>query len=226
MFGAARDRGFEYLGISDHSKTASYAGGLTVERVEEQTREIERLRPDYVPMRIFRGSEADILGDGAIDYDDPVLAEMDFVVASVHSKFRIEKDEMTERIVNALRNPFVTFLGHLTGRLLLSREGYTFDFDKVFDTAAEEGVMIEINGDPRRLELDWRLLKKAADRGVRFSIHPDAHSMESLGYILNGAWVARKGGIPPEMIFNTKPLEEVEDYLAARKKRALNNTRM
>lgn len=226
MFGAARDRAFQYVGISDHSPTASYAGGLTESRLAQQQAEVESLRDQFKPMRIFKGTEADILADGGIDYDNATLAgRFDFVVASIHSRFKMEKDEMTERIVKALSNPFVTFLGHMTGRKLLSRDGYHADFDRVFDAAAENGVMIEINGDPHRLDIDWRLIPRALSRGVRFSIHPDAHSISNYNYLENGTWVARKAGLPPEMIFNTKPVEEVEEYLAERKARAVKGTK-
>ena len=129
---------------------------------------------------------------------------------------------MTERLLHALDDPFVTFLGHLTGRLLLSRQGYTFDFDKILDRAAERGVIIEINGSPKRLELDWRQIKRAVDRGVVLSIHPDAHSTRELTYVVSGTWVARKGGLSAKQIFNARPLDEVADYLTARRKRALS----
>jgi DNA polymerase (family 10) len=172
-------------------------------------------------MHVFRGTEADILNDGAIDYGPAVLAQFDFVVASVHSRFGMGKDEMTERLLRALDDPFVTFLGHLTGRLLLSREGYTFDFDRIFDRAAERGVMIEINGSPRRAELDWRHMRRAVDRGVMLSIHPDAHSIRELSHVISGAWVARKGGLSAKQLFNTRPADEVAAYLAARRAKAL-----
>jgi DNA polymerase (family 10) len=217
MLDAAREREFEYVGISDHSPTAFYAGGLSVERLREQHAELDANRAAVAPMRIFRGTEADILGEGAIDYDDATLAKLDFVIASVHSKFGMPKDEMTERILAALDNPYVTFLGHLTGRLLLSREGYTMDFERVFEKAGERGVMIEINGNPNRLDLDWRHIKRALALGVRFSINPDAHSTREFNALLTGTWVARKGGLSPKEIFNTQPLEAIEEYFAARK---------
>ena len=213
MLTAARDRRFEYVGISDHSKSAYYAGGLTEEGLREQQAEIARQEPNVKPMRVFRGTEADILADGAIDYDDKTLATFDFVIASIHSRFGMSPEEMTERILHALDNPFVTFLGHLTGRLLLARDGYTMDFDRVFEKAGERGVMIEINGNPRRLDIDWRLVGRALDRGVRFSIHPDAHSIHEYNALVSGTWAARKAGLSPREIFNTKPVEEVAEYL-------------
>ncbi len=216
MLTAARDRRFEYVGISDHSKSAYYAGGLTEEGLREQQAEIARQEPKVKPMRVFRGTEADILADGAIDYDDKTLATFDFVIASIHSRFGMSPEEMTERILHALDNPFVTFLGHLTGRLLLARDGYTMDFDRVFEKAGERGVMIEINGNPRRLDIDWRLVGRALDRGVRFSIHPDAHSIHEYNALVSGTWAARKAGLSPREIFNTKPVEEVAEYLTSR----------
>jgi DNA polymerase (family X) len=221
MLAAARERGYDYVGVSDHSKTAAYAGGLTVERLALQQAEIEKNKPDFAPMRVFKGSEADILTDGSIDYDDPTLASFDFIVASVHSRFNMDRAEMTERMLKALSNPFVTVLGHMTGRLLLSREGYTVDFNKVFDAAASRGVFIEINGNPNRLDLDWRHIRNALDRGVRFSINPDAHSVREMRYVLTGSWVARKGGLSPEHIFNAQPLEFVEEHLRKRRAAAI-----
>ena len=219
MLAAARDRGWEYVGISDHSPAAHYAGGLSEQRLREQHAEIARNERALAPMHVFRGTEADILRDGSIDYGPDVLSGLDFVVASVHSSFQLERDEMTARILRALDDPFVTFLGHLTGRLLLSREGYSIDYDAVFDRAAERGVMIEINGNPRRMELDWRYLQRAAGRGVVFSIHPDAHSTAEYDAVVTGTWVARKGGLSPNQIFNTRPADQIAEWLKARKAR-------
>jgi len=223
MLGASRERGFEYVGISDHSPNASYAGGLTVERLREQQKEIAVEEKQVAPMRVFRGTEADIMLDGSIDYGPKVLPWFDFVIASVHSRFAMPKDEMTERILTALDDPHVTFLGHMTGRLLLSREGYTFDFDRVFERAGERGVMIEINGNPNRLDIDWRLIKRALDRGVLFSINPDAHSIRELSAVISGTWVARKAGLSAKEIFNSLPVEAVEEFFAGRKRIAASS---
>ena len=221
MLTVARDRGFDYVGISDHSPAAFYARGLTVERLRDQQKEIGARERAVAPMRVFRGTEADILPDGTIDYDAKTLAKFDFVIASIHSRFGMPKDEMTERILRALDNPFVTFLGHLTGRLLLSRDGYTIDFDRVFEKAAARGVMIEINGNPNRLDLDWRHVRRALDRGVGFSINPDAHSIHEYAALVSGTWVARKAGLTAKEIFNTQPVEKVEEYLKKRRQKAL-----
>jgi DNA polymerase (family 10) len=221
MLDAASGRGLAYVGMSDHSPTAGYAGGLSEERLAEQHAEIEKHRKSFAPMRVFLGTESDILMDGSLDYPPEILAKLDFVVASVHSRFKMPKDEMTERMIRALRNPFTTFLGHPTGRLLLSRAGYELDFDAIFEEAGKNGVMIEINGNPHRLDLDWRRMQRAVEAGVRFSIHPDAHSVSEMNYLLTGTWNARKGGLGPEHIFNTLPLDEVERHLVQRRTKAI-----
>ncbi|MGZ5432670.1 MAG: helix-hairpin-helix domain-containing protein [Thermoanaerobaculia bacterium] len=216
MLSAARQRGWEYVGISDHSKVAYYAGGLTEEKLKEQHAEIARHEKAVAPMRVFRGTEADILPDGTMDYGPKVLATFDFVVASVHSQFQMNEEAMTERILRAMDDPTVTFIGHLTGRKLLSRAGYRVDYDRIFDKAAERGVMIEINGNPNRLDVDWRYLRRAADKGVMFSIHPDAHSVSEYNAVITGTWVARKGGLSPRQIFNTKGVDEVAEFFRKR----------
>ncbi|HEX8170125.1 MAG TPA: PHP domain-containing protein [Thermoanaerobaculia bacterium] len=218
MLAAARERGWEYVGLSDHSPAAYYAGGLSEERLKEQHAEIAREEKAVAPMRVFRGTEADILPDGSMDYGKKILSRLDFVVASVHSQFKMDEETMTERILRALDDSNVTFLGHLTGRLLLSREGYRVDYDRIFEKAGARGVMIEINGNPNRLDLDWRHIHRAVDRGVTFSIHPDAHSTREYNAVITGTWVARKGGLSPKQIFNTKSADEVSEFFASRKK--------
>jgi DNA polymerase (family 10) len=220
MLAAARERGLEYVGLSDHSPAAYYAGGLSEERLRQQWREIDKTAPEVAPMRVFRGTEADILADGSIDYGDKVLSKFDFVIASIHSRFQMPKDEMTERMLRALDDPHVTFLGHITGRKLLSRDGYSVDFDRVFERCAARGVMIEINGNPNRLDLDWRHIPRALSFGVRFAINPDAHSIREYGALLTGTWVARKAGLGPKEIFNTLSADAVAEYLSQRRQKA------
>lgn len=217
MLSAAHQRDWSYVGISDHSPIAYYAGGLSEEKLKQQHAEIAREEKNFAPMRVFRGTEADILQNGTMDYGSKVLSKLDFVIASIHSNFQMPKDEMTDRILRAMDDPNVTFIGHLTGRRLLSREGYSVDYDRIFEKAGARGVMIEINGNPQRLDLDWRHLRRALDRGVMFSINPDAHSISEYNAVITGTWVARKGGLSAKHIFNTRDVDEVAEWLAARK---------
>lgn len=217
MLSAAHGRGWDYVGISDHSKAAYYAGGLGEDKLKMQQAEITRQEKNFKPMRVFRGTEADILPDGTMDYGDKILAKFDFVVASVHSQFQMDIDQMTERMLRALDDPHVTFLGHMTGRKLLARDGYRVHYDRIFDRAAERGVIIEINGNPNRLDVDWRHIRNALDRGVTFSIHPDAHSISEYNAVITGTWVARKAGLTAKQIFNTRSVEEVADWLDRRR---------
>jgi DNA polymerase (family 10) len=216
MLAAAHGRGWEYVGISDHSQVAYYAGGLTEQGLVAQQAEIARQEKSVAPMRVFRGTEADILPDGTMDYGAKILSRFEFVVASVHSNFTMDKDAMTERMLRAMDDPHVTFIGHLTGRKLLAREGYKVDYDRIFDKAAERGVMIEINGNPNRLDVDWRHVRNALDRGVTFSIHPDAHSISEYNAMITGTWVARKAGLSAKHIFNTRSVDEVAEFLRKR----------
>ena len=219
MLSAAHARDWEYVGISDHSPVAYYAGGLSEERLKQQHAEIAREEKNVAPMRVFRGTEADILQNGTMDYGEKVLSKLDFVIASIHSNFTMSKDEMTDRILRAMDDPNVTFLGHLTGRKLLSRAGYTVEYERIFEKAGARGVMTEINGNPNRLDLDWRHIKRALDHGVMFSINPDAHSVSEYNAVITGTWVARKGGLSAKHIFNTRNVDEVAEWLAQKKKR-------
>jgi DNA polymerase (family 10) len=213
MAKAARDLGWEYLGIADHSKSAAYAGGLSEARVKEQSREIDELNKKSKDFRIFKGSEVDILPDGTLDYSDKVLASFDYVVASVHSKFKMTEVEMTKRITKALKNKYVTMLGHPTGRLLLSREPYPVDMIKVIDAAADYGKIIEINSHPLRLDLDWRLCKYAKEKGVLIALNPDAHNTDGLKDVLYGVGIARKGWIEKKSVINAWTLAQVAERL-------------
>jgi DNA polymerase (family 10) len=225
MAGAARAKGWQYLGLADHSRAAAYAGGLSPERVREQHAEIDAWNREYGEkgkdrFRIFKGIESDILPDGSLDYDDALLASFDYVVGSVHSSFTMSREEMTERVLRAIENPYLTILGHATGRLLLVREGYQIDVDAVIDAAAEHGVAIEINADPHRLDLDWRHVRRAAELGVLIPINPDAHSVAGLDNVAYGVNVARKAWLAAPQVLNTWTLEEVEAYFAGRREKA------
>jgi len=209
---ACQSMGLEYVGICDHSKSAFYANGLSEERVKEQQTEIDQLNARYNEFKIFKGIEADILQDGSLDYEDDVLATFDFVIASVHSNFNLSEETMTERICRALQNPYVTMLGHPTGRLLLAREPYKVDMEKVIDVAGNERKIIEINANPFRLDLDWRWGKLARSKGIKTAINPDAHSVEGLKDYHYGIGIARKGGFSKEEIINTFTMNEMEAY--------------
>ncbi len=214
-----RDSGYEYLGICDHSRAAAYAGGLPDHKVREQWREIDALNQELAPFRIFKGIESDILADGALDYDADLLAGFDFVVASVHSGLRMDEAKATARLVRAIENPFTTMLGHPTGRLLLRREGYPLDFKAVIDACAHHGVAIELNANPWRLDLDWRWLTYALERGVLTAVNPDAHSISGYADMHYGVRVGRKALLTAPQALNTWPVEELAAWFAQRKRR-------
>ncbi len=208
--------GLEYVGISDHSQSAKYAGGLEPERLKKQWREIDRLQKKF-KIRIFKGTECDILGDGALDYKDPILKEMDFVIGSIHSRFNLPEKEMMARIKRAMDNKYLTFFGHPTGRLILQRESYAVDMPGLIDHAKKTGVVMELNANPHRLDLDWRMCRYAKEKGVPVSINPDAHSEEGLKDIAYGIGIARKGWLEKRDVVNTKPLSEIEKFLKRRR---------
>jgi DNA polymerase (family X) len=213
-------RGFSYLGITDHSKTAAYAGGLTEEDLRRQHKEIDRLNEEYAGrIRILKGTECDILRDGSLDYADDVLATLDFVVASIHSLFNLSEEEQTRRMLRAISNPYVDIIGHPTGRILLSREGYSLDIDAVIDAAAAHGVCIEINASPLRLDLDWRYLHRARDKGIKIPIDPDAHTIDGLDEMRYGIGIARKGWLRAGDVLNTKSTEELLNFFRSRRKK-------
>ena len=218
MAEATRKRGYHYFGVADHSRSAGYAGGLSIDEVQEQHALADELNATYQgKFRILKGIESDILQDGSLDYPDEVLGSFDFVVASVHSRFRLDAKTQTDRIVRAVSNPFTTILGHLTGRMLLRRAGYEVDIDAILSACAEHGVAIEINANPHRLDLDWRWHRRALELGCMFSINPDAHSIDELDLTRWGVLVARKGGIPPERVLNSLDLKEITAFLDARR---------
>jgi DNA polymerase (family X) len=220
MAEAARAAHLTYLGIADHSRSAAYAGGLSIERVREQWAEIDKLNASFGgKFRLFRGTECDILADGSLDFPDDLLVGFDYVVASVHSLFGLTREAMTERIVRAVSNPRVTMLGHPTGRLLLARDGYAVDLDAVLAAAAAAGTMIEINANPHRLDLDTPHCRKAKALGITIVINPDAHATSGFDDLDFGIGVARRAGLGRDDIFNTRPPNEIVRELEARKKR-------
>ncbi|MBC6696776.1 DNA polymerase/3'-5' exonuclease PolX [Hymenobacter sp. BT190] len=210
-------QGYEYLGICDHSQAAHYANGLPPERVRQQQREIDELNQELAPFRIFKGIESDILSDGSLDYPPTVLETFDFIVASVHSNLKMDERKATTRVLRAIENPYTTMLGHPTGRLLLRREGYPLDHKAVIDACAKHNVIIEINANPYRLDLDWRWVRYALDQGVQLSINPDAHHTNGYADMRYGVFMGRKGGLTKEMTFNAKSAAEVAEYFAKRK---------
>jgi DNA polymerase (family X) len=217
MAQAARDLGFEYLGIADHSQSLNVANGLSPERVRKQWADIDALNAKADGFRILRGTEADILPDGSVDFPDDLLAEFDYVVVSIHTHFAMPEAEMTARVCRALLHPSVTMLGHSTGRLLLRREAYKIDLDKVLAAAAANGKMIEINAQPSRLDLDWTYVRKAKALGIPIVINPDAHATGELALYRYGVDVARRGWLTKGEVFNTRTLADVLAELARRK---------
>ena len=205
--------GYEYFGITDHSKSAFYANGLVEDRIRQQHAEIDELNRKLAPFRVFKGIESDILTDGSLDYDEDVLKTFDFVIASVHSGLGMDEEKATKRLIRAVENPYTTILGHLTGRLLLRREGYPVDHRKVIDACVANGVIIEINASPWRLDIGWQWLPYCMEKGVMISINPDAHEKNGIHDMVYGVNVARKGGLIRAMTFNALPLAEVEKRL-------------
>ncbi|MDD5643911.1 MAG: DNA polymerase/3'-5' exonuclease PolX [bacterium] len=212
MAAAAEKRGYSYIGICDHSKSAYYAGGLDENKLKKQWEEIDELNARRGGFKIFKGIEADIFPDGSIDYDDKVLGKFDFVVASIHTNFKMSKEDMTERIIKAVKNPYTTMIGHLTGRLLLTREGYEVDMERIIDACALEGKSIELNSHPQRLDIDWRFCGLAKERGVLISVNPDAHDVAGLDDIKYGVGVARKGWLEKKDVLNTRSAGEIKKF--------------
>jgi DNA polymerase (family 10) len=221
MAEACIKRGYTYLGMCDHSKVAGYANGLKEDDVRRQWDEIDRLNEEFSGrLVIFKGTECDILRDGALDYDDTLLAGFDFVVASIHSNFNLTQEEQTQRMLRAIANPYVDIVGHVTGRLLLGRAGYALDLDAVIEAAAANGTCIEIDADPSRLDLDWHQVRKARDKGIKIPIDPDAHSLAGLDNMRYGIGVARKGWLRASDVLNTLNTQDILHFFQERRKKA------
>ena len=213
----ARDQGFQYIGITDHSKAAFYANGLKEDRVLQQMAEIDELNKELAPFRIFKGIESDILNDGSLDYEEDILKQFDFIIASVHSNLKMDEEKANARLIKAIENPYTTILGHPTGRLLLSREGYPIDHMKIIDACAANHVVIELNANPYRLDLDWSWIPYALEKGVMISVNPDAHSIGGIHDIHYGVLAARKGGLTKRACLNSLDALEFDDFLKKRK---------
>ena len=223
MAEAAAAAGYQYLGMADHSRSAFYAGGLSEEELAAQGREIDALNREYrergIDFKIFKGIEVEILPSGELDYTPEVLRELDFVIGSVHSHFSMDRDAMTKRILKAMENPYLTMLGHPTGRLLLERPPYEVDLEAVLAKAAEKGVVIEFNANPYRLDLDWTWIRRAKEMGVLIAVNPDAHSPHELDLARSHLPVARKGWLERKNVFNTRTAVEAAEYFSRRKQR-------
>jgi DNA polymerase (family 10) len=213
MVAQAQKLGYEYIGISDHSQSAFYAQGLKKDDLLEQEKEIRKVQEKFPDIRVFWGIESDILVDGSLDYDAKMLKKFDFVIASIHSRFGMDRETMTQRVLEAVRNPCTRFLGHLTGRLLLGRKGYDLDMEKIIEEAARHDVAIELNANPARLDIDWRWGAELRKNGTKISVNPDAHAIEEISNTEFGVWMARKALMPTELVINSRSAKEVEKWL-------------
>ncbi len=218
MVMAARQLGFSYIGISDHSKSAYYAGGLKKDDLHRQWEVIDGLNEQWKDLHIFKGIESDILPDGSLDYDEDILKRFDFVIASIHSNFNLKSEQQLARVIKAMESPHITMLGHPTGRLLLSREGYGIDMKTVIDEAARRHVIIELNASPYRFDIDWRHLPYAKEKGAMISINPDAHNAAGLREVFYGVGIARKGWQEKKDILNTRTTEEIKEIFQRRRR--------
>jgi len=219
---AVRNAGYEYFGICDHSQSLKIASGMNVQSVLKQKKEVAALNAEFAEdgnsnFKVIFGVESDILSDGSLDYPDEVLAEFDFIVASVHVRFNMTEEEATDRLITAIKNPYTTILGHPTGRLILKRNGYPINHEAVLVACADAGVAIELNANPYRLDLDWRWIEKAVELGVPIAINPDAHSIEQLDLMKWGALLARKGGLTAQGCLNALSLKQFEEFLEAKR---------
>ncbi len=218
MAAAAINRGLEYLVISDHSKSAFYAQGLHEEKIREQHRLIDALNEKLKPFRIFKSIESDILNDGSLDYSDAVLSTFDLVIASVHSNLKMTEEKAMARLLKAIENPYTTILGHMTGRLLLSRAGYPVNHRLIIDACAANRVVIELNAHPSRLDIDWRHIRYAIEKGVLISIDPDAHHTDGMDDTRYGVLVAQKALVTKENNLSSFSLAQLEAYLEGLRK--------
>ena len=214
MATAAKAQGFEYLVISDHSKSAFYASGLQEDRIIAQHKEIDQINKQLAPFKIFKSIESDILNDGSLDYAPGILQSFDIIIASVHSNLKMQEEKAMQRLITAIENPYTNILGHMTGRLLLSRKGYPVDHQKIIDACAANNVVIELNAHPRRLDIDWRMIGKALDKGVLISINPDAHAIEGFDDCRYGVLVAQKAGVTKENNLSSYNLDAFEKWMA------------
>ena len=206
-------RGWEYMVISDHSQTAFYANGLKEDRIHEQHRQIDQLNSQLAPFRIFKSIESDILNDGSLDYPEEVLKTFDLVIASVHSNLGMSEEKANARLIKAIENPYTRILGHMTGRLLLSRNGYPVDHRLIIDACEANKVVIELNAHPRRLDIDWRWISYALEKEVLLSINPDAHALEGFNDVKYGVLAAQKGGLTVKNNLSSFSLREFESFL-------------
>lgn len=218
MAKAAKEQGYEYLVISDHSRSAFYANGLSIERIQAQHAEIDELNKQLAPFRIFKSIEADILNDGSLDYPDEILASFDLVIASVHSNLKMSEEKAMSRLLKAIGNPYTTILGHMTGRLLLSRNGYPVNHQQIIDACAANNVVIELNAHPRRLDIDWQWIPYALEKNVLLSVDPDAHSIEGFHDTYYGTLAARKGGLTASRNLSSFSAAELSAYISKKRK--------
>ncbi|MBX2930958.1 MAG: DNA polymerase/3'-5' exonuclease PolX [Chitinophagaceae bacterium] len=219
MANACIMQGLEYLIISDHSKTATYAQGLSVERVLAQHEQIDELNKKLFPFTIFKSIESDILGDGSLDYEPEILNKFDLVIASIHSNLKMSEEKAMLRLLNAIANPFTSIMGHLTGRLLLSRNGYPVNYEAIFDACVKHHVAIELNAHPRRLDIDWRYIEQALQKNILISINPDAHVIEGFADVKYGILVAQKAGLTTENNLSSFTIHQLKDFIAIQKQK-------
>ncbi|MGZ3866191.1 MAG: PHP domain-containing protein [Bacteroidia bacterium] len=219
MANYCKELGYEYFGIADHSKSATYAGGLKEEDIFRQHAEIDKLNKELAPFKILKGTECDILFDGSLDYDNDILKTFDYVVASIHQHFKMDEEKATARLIKAIENPHTTILGHPTGRLLLARPGYPINHKKVIDACAANNVIMELNSHPYRLDIDWAWIPYCLEKGVKISINPDAHEKNGFHDMHFGVSVARKGLLTKDFCFNALSLSEIEKFLSQTKPR-------